>query len=1119
MIAPYLGRIHGVVNVSGIKVAVSIGIGVNVAVSIGIKVAVSIVSAIKVAVSIVSAVKVAVSIVSAIKVAVSIGIKVAVSIVSAVKVAVSIVSAIKVAVSIVSAIKMVVSIVSAIKVAVSIGIKVAVSIVSAIKVAVSIVSAIKVAMSIVSAVKVAVSIVSAIKVAVSIVSAVKVAVSWCVRGGWGDVGWGGEMWGGEMWGGEVCGGQMWGGGDVGWGDVGWGDVGWGDVGWGGVGWGDVGGGDVGWGDVGWGDVGWGDVGWGDVGWGDVGWGDVGWGDVGWGDVEWGDVGWGDVGGEMWGGEMWGGEMWGGEMWGGEMWVGRCGVGRCGVGEMWGGEMWGGEMWGGEMWGGEMWGGEMWGGEMWGGGDVGWGDVEWGDVGWGDVGWGDVGWGLAGWVSWGDVGWKRCGVEEMCSGEMSDTNRAIQLTSEELHKLQRLLGADRDFTITATFKQWRNNTGSIIALGTRTQRYLEVESRGKEEELHFYYTHNKLNERETFAVSLADNQWHTLALTLLRDSAGDSGHATLQVFIDCRKVFERRIRALDRTFLVNTRDVRLWLGQSIARRAHFKGAIESVKIIGSAQGYLDHCPHSNTDCPTRSEFSDLQKSVKQLYQIIEHLHKKLDVAETRVSELEGCECMQGCMEDGVQTRDGETWKKDHCTTCTCRRGKVNCTKPKCPILKCQYPVQIEGHCCRICLKHCYFHGSYYDHGEGFKPRSCVNCTCEDGKMTCKRQLQTECPHLECSRSEQVRVSGMCCKVCKGADFCKASNLCHENATCLNLRTKYVCQCKEGFIGDGTTCADRDECKEKGGLYGHHCNRNAVCVNTFGTYQCDCLPGFVREDAYNCMDKDECEIGKHLCDTNAACINTLGSFKCRCLAGYQGNGLTCSHIDECAVNPASCPANSECVNVMGSFYCRCRAGFMTRKRTKSRLSHLCRDVNECQAWEAGQLCPADTVCHNTPGGYKCVCVNTQQCSTDCHSRSAIYKHGQEWIPSSNKCVTCQCRLGKKKCWQTRCPKLSCRDTVVKEGHCCPTCQDGGSVCDADAPSDHLPATVTADRVCVFYGRHYKSGQSWHLNGDQCTVCRCKNGHACCSFQAACRRGKRNKKERKEQGSDEVDTVAGG
>ena len=40
---------------------------------------------------------------------------------------------------------------------------------------------------------------------------------------------------------------------------------------------------------------------------------------------------------------------------------------------------------------------------------------------------------------------------------------------------------------------------------------------------------------------------------------------------------------------------------------------------------------------------------------------------------------------------------------------------------------------------------------------------------------------------------------GYDFCKASNHCHANATCLNLRTTYVCQCKEGFIGDGNNCA--------------------------------------------------------------------------------------------------------------------------------------------------------------------------------------------------------------------------------------------------------------------------------------------------------------------------------
>ena len=38
--------------------------------------------------------------------------------------------------------------------------------------------------------------------------------------------------------------------------------------------------------------------------------------------------------------------------------------------------------------------------------------------------------------------------------------------------------------------------------------------------------------------------------------------------------------------------------------------------------------------------------------------------------------------------------------------------------------------------------------------------QDGKMTCTPESQDQCPHLECSRSEQVRVPGECCKYCKG-----------------------------------------------------------------------------------------------------------------------------------------------------------------------------------------------------------------------------------------------------------------------------------------------------------------------------------------------------------------------
>lgn len=39
---------------------------------------------------------------------------------------------------------------------------------------------------------------------------------------------------------------------------------------------------------------------------------------------------------------------------------------------------------------------------------------------------------------------------------------------------------------------------------------------------------------------------------------------------------------------------------------------------------------------------------------------------------------------------------------------------------------------------------------------------------------------------------------GTDFCALGNDCHENATCLNLATRYTCQCKRGFFGNGTLC---------------------------------------------------------------------------------------------------------------------------------------------------------------------------------------------------------------------------------------------------------------------------------------------------------------------------------
>ena len=121
---------------------------------------------------------------------------------------------------------------------------------------------------------------------------------------------------------------------------------------------------------------------------------------------------------------------------------------------------------------------------------------------------------------------------------------------------------------------------------------------------------------------------------------------------------------------------------------------------------------------------------------------------------------------------------------------------------------------------------------------------------------------------------------GTDYCATEgHRCHSNATCVNLRTTFTCQCKEGFSGDGLTCEDMDECL----LERNHCARNTRCVNTLGGYACECFNGFKKINAFQCEDQDECAPGfPNDCSPHATCTNTKGSYTCACSPGYTGSG---------------------------------------------------------------------------------------------------------------------------------------------------------------------------------------------------------------------------------------------
>jgi len=97
----------------------------------------------------------------------------------------------------------------------------------------------------------------------------------------------------------------------------------------------------------------------------------------------------------------------------------------------------------------------------------------------------------------------------------------------------------------------------------------------------------------------------------------------------------------------------------------------------------------------------------------------------------------------------------------------------------------------------------------------------------------------------------------------------------------CYCTPGWMGNGWTCTDIDECAEK---LVSVCDPNATCTNTPGSYDCTCNPGFVG-DGGTCS-AEPCSMNNGGCDVHADCSATPGAPHCMCKTGYLGDGFTCA-----------------------------------------------------------------------------------------------------------------------------------------------------------------------------------------------------------------------------------------
>ncbi|XP_009320179.1 PREDICTED: thrombospondin-3, partial [Pygoscelis adeliae] len=163
-------------------------------------------------------------------------------------------------------------------------------------------------------------------------------------------------------------------------------------------------------------------------------------------------------------------------------------------------------------------------------------------------------------------------------------------------------------------------------------------------------------------------------------------------------------------------------------------------------------------------------------------------------------------------------------------------------------------------------------------------------------------------------------CADIDECSHANPCFPGSKCINTAPGFRCEpCPRGYRGNTISgvgadyaraskqvCTDIDECNDgnNGG-----CDPNSICTNTLGSYKCGpCKSGFVGNQTSGCIPQKSCSIPtSNPCDINGFCVfERNGEISCACNVGRAGNGNVCGQdtdLDGYPDEPLPCIDNNK------------------------------------------------------------------------------------------------------------------------------------------------------------------------------------------------------------------------
>jgi len=96
--------------------------------------------------------------------------------------------------------------------------------------------------------------------------------------------------------------------------------------------------------------------------------------------------------------------------------------------------------------------------------------------------------------------------------------------------------------------------------------IELESSGLRKDLRLHFLYKSRTRTKTFTYNLADDNWHTIAVS------ATAGSEYIKVLIDCTVVLETRLAGYilqSSPGSTHVKDRHLWIGQRNSNHGHFK----------------------------------------------------------------------------------------------------------------------------------------------------------------------------------------------------------------------------------------------------------------------------------------------------------------------------------------------------------------------------------------------------------------------------------------------------------------------------------------------------------------------------------------------------------------------